>query len=57
MSFISELIAYKIASILPKVVIYQCVIRMWARTTMGEYSDTNVQNTTVLEILERWQLE
>ena len=57
MSFISELIAYKIASILPKVVIYQCVIRMWARTTMGEYYDTNVQNTTVSEMIERWQLE
>ena len=57
MSFISELIAYKIASILPTIVIYHCLSRMWARTTMGEYSDTNVQNTTVLEILERWQLE
>jgi hypothetical protein len=50
-------IARFIASHLPKRVVHQAAIRIWAFGTTGQYSNQEVPALTVVEAASRWDKE
>lgn len=43
-----------IAWLLPKKLIYFCLIRGWANATTGKYEDTDATKITVAMMVKRW---
>ena len=50
-----EKFAIKVAWILPKRIVYWCVIRLIANATQGTFSGQVVSDLTLLDALKRWQ--
>ncbi len=44
-----------VAGLLPRRVVYMAVIRMWAFTTRGRWSNQEVPALTVSDALQRWE--
>ena len=49
-------ISDRIAWILPKRIIYFCLIRAWAKATTGKWSNTIGPEVRMDEVIKRWEV-
>lgn len=54
---IKEKLAFKIAWLLPKWLVYYASIRLIAHATMGDYGTTVVPELKAMDALDRWEVQ